>query len=54
MRFAVLEAKIGLAKLLTNYEFDLDKTKTSVPLSISASKPILSPKEGIFINVRNL
>ncbi|CAO1430189.1 unnamed protein product [Diamesa tonsa] len=51
MRFALMEAKIGLATLLLNYKFTLDKTKTSVPMKISPVKAVLTPAEGIYLNL---
>lgn len=54
LRFATMEIKIGLAKLLLNHKFTLDKTKTSVPLKFSCNKQLLSPAEGIYINVEKL
>ncbi|CAO1424464.1 unnamed protein product [Diamesa serratosioi] len=51
MRFAIMETKIGLATLLLNYKFTLDKTKTSVPIKISPVKAILTPAEGIYLNL---
>lgn len=49
-RFAVVEVKIALAKILTSFEFKLDQTKTSVPLKIAPAKMILSPAEGVVVN----
>lgn len=54
MRFGLMETKIGLAKLLLNYRFTLDRSKTSVPLKISPSKIILTPDELIHVNVSKL
>lgn len=50
LRFAIIEIKIALVKILTNFEFRLDHGKTSVPLKISPNKTILSPAEGVIIN----
>jgi cytochrome P450 family 6 len=49
-RFAVVEVKIALVKILTNFEFSLDRSKTSVPLKIATRKMLLSPAEGIVVN----
>ena len=54
MRLGLMETKIGLAKLLLNYRFTLDRSKTSVPLKISPSKIILTPDELIHVNVEKL
>lgn len=50
LRFAVLEVKIALVKILTNFEFKLDRSKTSIPMKFSPRKLILSPDEDIMIN----
>lgn len=49
-RFAIVEVKIALAKILTNFEFKLDQSKTSVPLKIAPGKLILSPGEAVVVN----
>lgn len=54
MRFAVIEVKIALVKILTNFDFKLDRSKTSVPLKISPSKIVLSPDEGIIIDFKKI
>ena len=54
MRFGLMETKIGLAKLLLNYQFTLDRSKTSVPLKISPPKIVLTPDELIYVNVTKL
>ena len=54
MRFGLMETKIGLAKLLLNYRFTLDRSKTSVPLKISALQIILTPDELIYLNVEKI
>lgn len=54
MRFAVVEVKIALAKILMNFEFKLDRTKTSVPLKILPSSLILTPAEKIVIDFKKI
>jgi len=54
MRFAVVEVKIALAKLLMNFKFDLDRTKTPVPMTFAPKKLILTPAEGVFINFEKI
>jgi hypothetical protein len=44
-----VEVKIALAKILLNFEFSLDRSKTSVPLKIAPKKLILSPAEEVMI-----
>jgi cytochrome P450 len=53
MRFALVEAKAGLAKLLSNFEFVLD-TEKSPRMNISVKKLILSNDGGIFMKVKKL
>lgn len=53
-RFAVVEVKIALAKILMNFEFQLDQTKTSVPLKISPSSLILTPAEKIVVDFKKI
>jgi cytochrome P450 len=53
-RFALIEAKIALAKFLLKFKFDLDRTRTSVPLKLSIKKILLQPEEGIFIKLEKL
>lgn len=50
MRFAVVEIKIALAKILANFEFKLDRTKTQVPLRIKPSSLILTAADEIVID----
>ena len=51
----MMEVKIALAKLLTNFEFELDRSKTSVPLKISPNRlMVMSPAEGIYIHFEKL
>lgn len=54
MRFGIVETKLGLAKLLTNYKFTLDRTKTAVPLKINATQFVLSPEEKIYLNIEKI
>ncbi|CRL05227.1 CLUMA_CG018145, isoform A [Clunio marinus] len=54
MRFGIVETKLGLAKLLLNYKFTLDRTKTSVPLKISPEAFVLTPSERIFLDIKKI
>jgi len=54
MRFAIVEVKIALAKLLMNYKFTLDTTKTPVPMVYSVDKQILTPEGGVYINFEKI
>jgi cytochrome P450 family 6 len=51
MRFGLVETKLGLARILMRYKFDLDRSKTQVPLKISPTSFVLSPAEKIFLNI---
>jgi cytochrome P450 family 6 len=53
-RFALVEIKLALAKILVNFEFELDRTKTPVPLVYATKTLILTPASGIFINFRKI
>lgn len=47
--------KIALAKILMSYTFDLDRSKTSVPMKFAPERVmIMAPSEDIFINFHNL
>lgn len=49
-----MELKIALAKILKNFEFNLDQTKTSVPLKISPEGIVLSPAEDIVVKFNKI
>ncbi|KAL7015223.1 hypothetical protein ACKWTF_016353 [Chironomus riparius] len=53
-RFAIVEIKLALAKVLTNYEFTLDHSKTPVPLEYLVNRLLLTPSTGINIFVNKL
>lgn len=53
-RFAVVEIKLALAKILTSYEFTLDRSKTPVPLEYLINRLLLTPSTGINIFVKKL
>ncbi|CRK94471.1 CLUMA_CG007977, isoform A [Clunio marinus] len=53
MRFGIVETKLGLAKLLLNYKFTLDRSKTSVPLKISPTQFVLTPTETIMSSLKH-
>jgi cytochrome P450 family 6 len=54
MRFGLVETKLGLAKLLMNYKFTLDRSKTSDPLKISPTAFVLTPAERIYLNIEKI
>lgn len=53
MRFAVMEAKYGFAKILSEYRIKLDP-KTNVPLVINKKTTLLEDKNGIWVNFEKL
>ena len=54
MRFGVVETKLGLAKLLMNYKFAIDSTKTTVPLKLSPTAFVLTPEEKIYLKMEKI
>ena len=53
MRFALIEAKVGLSKLLQNFEFTLDQIRTP-KLKIKPNRPILSNEGGVYMKIKKL
>lgn len=53
-RYANTMLKIALVKILTNFEFKLDRTKTKVPLKMSPKKLVFWPNEEIVINFHKI
>lgn len=53
MRFAMMQMKVGLATFLFNYEVT-SKTKYPVEFSINSYSIFLSPKDGIWVDVKKL
>lgn len=51
MRFGMLETKLGLAKILMNYKFTIDSSRTQVPLKLSAKSVVLTPEEKIYLKM---
>lgn len=54
MKFAMAEIKVALAKILKDYEFLLDRSQTSVPLTMAPKQFILSANQGIYLNFKKL
>lgn len=50
VRFANLQLKTAMAKILMSYDFTLNKTKTPVPLKFVPGLLFLTPVDGIFVN----
>lgn len=53
-RYANIILKIALVKILTEFEFTLDRTKTKVPLKMSPEKLVFWPNEEIVINFHKI
>lgn len=54
MRFALIEARIALAKLLNSFKFELDQTKTSIPMKFDLKKILLQPNQGIYVKLQKV
>lgn len=50
LRFGILQAKIGLVKLLQHFEFSTC-SRTPIPIKYSAKKLVLSPDNGMWLNI---
>lgn len=53
LRFGLLQVKIALIILLSNYEFSLNSI-TSIPLNFEPLSFILAPHNGIYLNTKRL
>lgn len=53
MRFGLLQAKVGLAILLKNFEFSLN-AKTKTPLNFVSKMLILTNDSGIWVNAKKI
>lgn len=51
-RLVILILKIAMAKILSNYKFVLDMSKTSNPLKLAPSAVVITPLESIFIQMK--
>lgn len=54
IRFSMMEMKICMAKILTNFRLTLDEEKTKLPLKISPNKFMICPEKGVFVNFKKL
>jgi cytochrome P450 family 6 len=50
MRFGLMQTKVGLISLLSNYEFRVSE-KTPVPLVLDHRTFILSPAGGMYLKI---
>lgn len=53
VRFGYLEAKVGLVKLLQNFEFSTC-TRSEIPIKYSPKKLVLSPENGVWLKVTKI
>jgi cytochrome P450 family 6 len=53
MRFGLMQAKMGIAKLITNYSFS-PCAKTPKSCKYAASSPFLSPQGGMWLSVEKI
>lgn len=53
LRFGILQAKIGLVKLLQSFEFSTC-ARTVIPLKYNPKKLILSPDNGVWLKLSNV
>lgn len=55
MRFGLMQAKIGLAKLLMNYKFSkCSKTYEKIVFNPKSFTTVISPLGGMFLNVQQI
>lgn len=50
-RFGMLQTRIGLVKLLQNFEFSTC-ARTQIPIKYKVNNVILSPENGMWLKVR--
>lgn len=50
LRFGIMQAKIGLALLLSNFKFE-PCSKSVNPIRFAHDLPILTPKDGVYLRV---
>lgn len=53
LRFAMMQIRLSLATLLANFEFSTTD-KTIVPITFVPQNFMLTPNDGVYLNVRNL
>ncbi|CAO1432966.1 unnamed protein product [Diamesa hyperborea] len=53
LRFGIMQSKIGLVKLLTNYKFTICE-KSPVPMKFNPSTPFIAPLNGMFLKLESL
>lgn len=53
LRFGLMQTKVGLIKLLTNFKF-APATKTTIPMVFSPSAPLLCPINDMWLQIEKL
>lgn len=53
-RMAFIMVKLVLVKILMSYEFELDRSKTSIPLRLAQNNFVLMPAEGVFMKIKKI
>jgi cytochrome P450 family 6 len=53
MRFGMMQTKVGIVKLITNFSFTLCD-KTPIPMRFKPSSPFITPVGGMHLNVTPL
>lgn len=53
LRFGMMQSKVGLATLMLNYKFKLNK-KTPVPVTFNTASPFLVTNSGLHVDVEKI
>lgn len=52
-RFGMLQVKLALVKLLTNFDLSVCE-RTTIPMEFKASAPFMAPVDGMFLKVKRI
>ena len=53
LRFGLMQVKLGILKLINNYEFTVCH-KTTIPMKFVPSSPFLAPVNGMWLTVKRI
>lgn len=53
LRFGLMQSKVALIKLLTNFKFS-PTSRTTVPMTFDSTSIVLSPKDDMWLKVEKL
>lgn len=53
LRFGLMQTKIGLINLLTNFRFSPSK-KTTIPMKFSITAPLIAPENDMYLQIEKL